>query len=129
MDRPGRTQKQIAERYKGNLGYYNKLHPWRRARHIVSLVFFIGGLTVIWVFYKRTPEKFFNPGPLSTHHAALPNNCNDCHDKSLIAGGELTAAKFKETVRDSFRHGVSSGASRAHVGRTTGELPLHVLPQ
>ena len=108
MDRPGRTQKQIAERYKGNLGYYNKLHAWRRARLMVSLFFFIGGLTAIWVFYKRTPEKFFNPGPLSAHHAALPNNCNDCHDKSLITGGRLTSEKFKETIRDSFRNGVAS---------------------
>jgi hypothetical protein len=108
MDRPGRTQKQIAERYKGNLGYYKKLHPWRRARLIVSLCFFISGLIAIWIFYKRTPEKFFNPGPLSAHHAALPNNCNDCHDKSLITGGGLTLGKFKETVRDSFRNGVAS---------------------
>ena len=108
MARPGRTQKQIAERYKGNLGYYNKLHAWRRTRLIVSLVTFIGGLLAIWFLYKRTPEKFFNPGPLSADHASLPNNCNECHDKSLISGGKLTSQRFKQVVRQSFRDGVAS---------------------
>ena len=108
MAKPGRTQKQIAERYKGNLGYYRSLHPWRRARLIVSLLSIFGGLVAIAFFYKRTPEKFFNPGPLSRYHAALPNNCSDCHDKSLITGRQLTSQKFKQVVHDSFRNGVAS---------------------
>ena len=42
MAYPRRTQKQIAERYKGNLGYYKKLHPWRRARWAVSFLAIAG---------------------------------------------------------------------------------------
>src|SRR3954470_19148707 len=102
MAKPGRTQKQIAERYKGNLGYYNNLHPWRRARLIVSLLTIGGGVLALCFFYKRAPEKFFNPGALSTHHANLPKSCDDCHDKTLITGGHLTSAQFKKVVQDSF---------------------------
>ena len=47
MATPGRTQKQIAERYKGNLGYYKRKHPWRVARFIVSFLALVGGLAVI----------------------------------------------------------------------------------
>src|SRR5205085_4132632 len=108
MAKPGRTQKQIAERYKGNLGYYARLHPWRRARAIVSLLSIFGGLFALWFFYNRTPEKFFNPGALSQYHAHLPNNCSDCHDKSLVAGRGLTTDKFKQVVHESYRNGVAS---------------------
>jgi hypothetical protein len=107
MAKPGRTQKQIAERYKGNLGYYKRLHPWRRARLIVSLLTLFGGLVVIAYFYKRTPEKFFNPGPLSADHAGLPQNCDECHDKSLITSGRLNSRQFKEIVWESFRRGAA----------------------
>jgi hypothetical protein len=107
MARPGRTQKQIAERYKGNLGYYQKLHAWRRARVLVSLLTVFCGLIAIWFFYKRAPEKFFSPGPLSANHRGLPKSCDECHDKSLITGGRLTSDKFKEVVRQSFRSGVA----------------------
>ena len=47
MAKPGRTQKQIAERYKGNLGYYRNLHPWRRARLVVSWLAIFGGLIAV----------------------------------------------------------------------------------
>jgi len=60
MAKPGRTQKQIAERYKGNLGYYNRLHTWRRWRHIVGFMTIVAGLVSIWVFQKRGRETFFN---------------------------------------------------------------------
>ena len=71
MANPGRTQKQIAERYKGNLGYYNKLHPWRRARLLVSLLTIAGGLLAIAFFPKFKHEKFFNAGTLSASHVIM----------------------------------------------------------
>lgn len=104
MAQPGRTQKQIAERYKGNLGYYRRLHPWRRARLIVSLAALLGGLVVIWMFHKHAAEEFFNPGELSVHHATLPNKCDECHDKSLITDG-VSWGEFKKVVGESFQHG------------------------
>ena len=57
MARPGRTQKQIAERYKSNLGYYNKIHPWRRARRLVSLLTIFGTIAGIWFFSKFGREN------------------------------------------------------------------------
>jgi len=60
MAKPRRTQKQIAERYKGNLGYYRRLHPWRRTRLIVSLFTIFGGLVAIGLFQKHGRETFFN---------------------------------------------------------------------
>src|SRR5581483_12521286 len=100
MPKPSRTQKQIAERYKGNLGYYRKLQPWRRARFLVSLAVIFGGLLAILLFLFYGREVFFNAGPISTAHANFANNCAKCHD------GAGTAGTFSETIRDRFRNGV-----------------------
>jgi hypothetical protein len=107
MAAPSRTQKQIAERYKGNLGYYNKLHPWRRARKWASLVAIVGGIAGIIFFQWRGSETFLNVGKISQEHAAFGDNCASCHDKTLTTGGPLTPGRFKQVVSDSFRHGVA----------------------
>lgn len=107
MAAPRRTQKQIAERYKANLGYYNKKHPWRRARHWVSFLAIVGGTTAIVLFQMHGREKFFSAGKISASHAAFEDNCASCHDKSLLSAGALTAGKFVEVVKDRFRHGVA----------------------
>lgn len=104
MAKPGRTQKQIAERYKGNLGYYRRLHPWRRARLIVSLITFFGGLLSIFLFQKCGRETFFNAGKLSANHAGLENKCDSCHDKDAAGG------KFTQVLRDRFQNGVAFAA-------------------
>src|SRR4029077_12928289 len=63
------------------------------------------------------------PGPVSSHHQNITRamigdvpsqdgssgNCDACHDKSLITGGQLTSKKFTQVIRDSFRAGTSSG--------------------
>jgi hypothetical protein len=107
MPKPARSQKQIAERYKGNLGYYNRLHPWRRWRLIVTLATIVAGLVSIWLFQKRGRETFFNPGKISTSHASFADDCAKCHDNSLVANGALTPAKFKAVVRERFATGVA----------------------
>src|SRR5450755_3851452 len=99
MATPSRTQKQIAERYKGNLGYYKKVHPWRRARRLVSVIAIIGGLIAILIFQPRGHETFFTSGKISAEHAAFGNNCATCHDKSLMIGGSLTPQKFRAIVK------------------------------
>jgi len=101
MPKPGRTQKQIAERYKGNLGYYRRLHPWRRTRLIVSLFTIFGGLVAIGLFQKRGRETFFNAGKISTSHAKFADDCAQCHDRDAVTG------KFTEVLRDRFRNGVA----------------------
>lgn len=111
MATPGRTQKQIAERYKGNLGYYKRKHPWRVARFIVSFLALAGGLAVIIVyqnriFRKQASEEFFSSGRISSHHAKYEQDCAQCHDKSAAMGDALTFAKFKSVLQDRFHHGI-----------------------
>lgn len=106
MANPGRTQKQIAERYKGNLGYYNKLHPWRRARLLVSLLTIAGGLLFIWLFQRHGHEEFFNTGPLSAGHARLVDKCESCHGPSVTADGRLTRAQLTAVLRQRFHKGM-----------------------
>jgi hypothetical protein len=107
MAAPRRTQKQIAERYKGNLGYYRKKHLWRRARYWVSFLTIVSGIAAIVFFQTYGREKFFNSGPISSNHAAFADNCAKCHDKSLVTSGTLTGQKFREVVQDRFRNGVA----------------------
>src|SRR3954471_3993443 len=105
MAKPGRTQKQIAERYKGNLGYYRNLHPWRRARLIVSLLTIIGGLTALVSFQRCGRESFYNAGKISSSHASIAQKCDACHDK-----GSAFTAGMKSTLSDRFHNGVSFAA-------------------
>src|SRR2546430_12095424 len=97
MPKPGRTQKQIAERYKGNLGYYRRLHPWRRTRLIVSLLTIFGGLLAIFLFPHCGRETFFTAGKISTSHARFANDCAQCHDRNAVSG------KFGEVLRSEER--------------------------
>jgi hypothetical protein len=108
MAKPGRTQKQIAERYKGNLGYYRRLHPWRRTRLIVTLLSIFGGLVAIVFFQKYGREIFFNAGKISANHAAFADNCQACHDKTATVGGP--PEKFTAVLRDRFHNGVAFDA-------------------
>jgi len=107
MAAPRRTQKQIAERYKGNLGYYRRKHGWRRARYWISFLAIVGGIAAILLFQTRGRETFFNPGKISSSHARFADDCAQCHDKSLIRSGTLTPSTFKAVLRDRFSHGVA----------------------
>lgn len=105
MATPDRTQKQIAERYKGNLGYYKKLHPWRLARMIVSALAIIGGVAGIVLFQKRGREEFFNPGRISSNHATFAADCAQCHEQS-VDRRQLNTAKVQQILGDRFQRGI-----------------------
>jgi mono/diheme cytochrome c family protein len=108
MATPSRTQKQIAERYKGNLGYYKKVHPWRRARRLTTAISIVGGLIAIWLYQTRGPETFFSAGKISSGHAKFANDCAKCHDSKASAAGEpLTPHTFGAVVKERFRSGVT----------------------
>jgi hypothetical protein len=96
-----RTQKQIAERYKGNLGYYRRLHPWRRTRALASVITIIGGIVAIVIFQLRGRETFFNAGKISAPHSGFADNCAACHDKTAATG------KLTTIVSERFRRGVA----------------------
>ena len=111
MATPGRTQKQIAERYKGNLGYYKKKHPWRVARWCASFIAIVGGIVGIIVFQrllaqKRVSEEFFSTGPISSNHAAYAQDCASCHDKGAVLADDRSFSKFKAVVSDRFHRGL-----------------------
>ena len=107
MATPRRSQKQISEKYQGNLRYYGKFHLWRTARFLVSFFAVCAGLAAIIVYQKRGDERFFNPGKLSTSHAALVDGCASCHEKSTLVDRRLTPAKFQQVLDDRFHHGVA----------------------
>ncbi len=107
MATPRRTQKQIAERYKANLDYFKRIQPGRLARFLVNFLSISAGLAAIIAYQRRGDERFFNPGGLSTSHAALVDNCASCHDKSLLTGRRLTPDEFQGVLSDRFQHGVA----------------------
>jgi hypothetical protein len=111
MATPGRTQKQIAERYKGNLGYYKRKHPWRVMRWCASSLAIAGGIAGIIVyqkliFQKRVSEEFFSSGKISSNHTTFAQDCAQCHDKGAALGNDLTPAKFQSVVKDRFHRGI-----------------------
>jgi hypothetical protein len=106
MTTPGRTQKQIADRYKGNLGYYKKKHPWRVARWWTSFLALAGGIAGIIAFYERGNEEFFSSGKISSNHAAFARDCAKCHDKGAALGDQITLVKFQSVVNDRFHRGI-----------------------
>jgi hypothetical protein len=111
MATPGRTQKQIADRYQGEVGYPRRNHPWRVARFIVSFVAIAGGIAGILLYQKlvsqkRVSEEFFSSGAISSNHATLPEGCAGCHGASATAGNDLTRAKFQSQLTDQFHRGI-----------------------
>src|SRR3954466_6036113 len=112
MATPARTQKQIAERSKGNLTYYKLRHPWRAARFCAAFIAIVGGIGAIFfyqglIFQKRASEEFFSAGIISSHHAQFEQDCLCYADKTAPRGSELTPAKFNSVLSDRFRHGLN----------------------
>src|SRR5689334_2181750 len=126
MATPRKSQKQLTQKYRDNLANYRRLWTSRRILAALTFLALVGGVFAVWHYQKRAPDKFFNPGPVSSHHAnitrtmigdmsaaevnehGLSANCDACHDKALVTGGGLTARKFVRIVRDSFKSGASS---------------------
>ena len=79
MPQPSRTQKQIAEKYKGNLDYFKKRHVFRRIRSLLCLLALVGGIAGVVLFKQFGADSFYNAGPLSENHAHLKNDCKSCH--------------------------------------------------
>jgi hypothetical protein len=85
MPTPRKTQKQIARRYAGNLRYFRKLHPLRRARILLGLgcllialdaaVIYLGGASS-----SRRLETIGTSGGISQAHHSFAQDCKKCHD-------------------------------------------------
>src|SRR5438067_4405149 len=108
MAGPVRTQKQVGEKYKGNLNYFNKPHFFRVLRFTCSLLAFVVGIgSIVW-FYKHGSDQFYNPGLISQNHASFKNDCGQCHQArqrdflNLVSPG-----KVKTAMDDTFHRGIS----------------------
>ena len=89
MSESPRTQKQIAERFRGTLDYFKKPHYLRRARLWLSVGCCAASLVAIAVYQHLGSPKFYSSGPLSAPHAALENNCAACHDPARLHATEF----------------------------------------
>ncbi len=85
------TQKQIAQRFMGNLGYFRKAHYWRQLRFLAILILSLAGTAAMAWLFLRGPEKMYNPGPISQHHLHFAADCSKCHEpeKKSLAGASL----------------------------------------
>ncbi len=85
------TQKQIAQRFKGNLDYFKKPHYWRRLRFWTILIVCLLGTAAMAVMYLSGRETIYNPGPISSQHARIANDCSQCHEpaKRSLSGAKL----------------------------------------
>ena len=79
MATPQRTQKSIAERFKGNLDYYKKAHYLRRAKFLVTLGVVVIGIAAMAVWHFFGSEKFYSSGSITRSHAQFANQCAKCH--------------------------------------------------
>jgi hypothetical protein len=88
MPAPRGNQKQIAQRYAGNLRYFNRLHPLRRARVLIPLVCFLAAAVAAF-FYLRdmrsssSVELLNSPGAISQAHNSFARDCQKCHDSAV----------------------------------------------
>src|SRR6185436_12338041 len=109
------TQKQIAQRFKGNLDYFAKPHYWRRLRLWTIVLVVLGGTAAMGYFYFRGPESIYNPGPISQHHTQFAGDCSKCHEppnKTLI-GAVFKFTNFKFT-----NEGIDQRCEKCHAGHS-----------
>ncbi|MEA3208131.1 MAG: hypothetical protein QOE70_1188 [Chthoniobacter sp.] len=74
-----RTQKQVAEKYKGNLAYYTKPHYLRRLRGWCFVFTAVAAIAGAVTYQYWGSERLFSTGPISANHARFANDCRVCH--------------------------------------------------
>jgi hypothetical protein len=107
------TQKQIAQRFKGNLDYFRKAHYWRRLRFITILVVCVIGGAALAYFYFAGSDAMYNPGAISQHHTQFASDCAQCHEKPSKALAGATV-KFDN-------HGIDQRCEKCHAGHSFHE--------
>jgi hypothetical protein len=73
------TQKQIAEKYKGNLNYFHKPHYYRSLRFAAFVVVAVGTVVAMMTWRRWGGEEVFSTGPISANHAKFAHDCRACH--------------------------------------------------
>lgn len=90
------TQKQIAEKYKGNLNYFHKPHYYRTLRWVAFLVVAIASVIAVFTWPHWGGEELFSTGPISANHAKFAHDCRACHvgaDPNFLKGFPLEKAR------------------------------------
>jgi hypothetical protein len=105
------TQKQIAQRFKGNLDYFRKAHYWRRLRLWTILLVSLAGFAAMAFFFFGGPESIYNPGPISQHHRQFGNDCRRCHGSPTHKS--LAGATLKLT-----NEGIDQQCQKCHAGHS-----------
>src|SRR6266853_1554250 len=73
------TQKQIAEKYRGNFGYFRKAHYLRRLRWWCFAAAVAASIVGASTFRFWGRQQAFSTGPISDNHARFANDCRVCH--------------------------------------------------
>jgi predicted CXXCH cytochrome family protein len=104
-----RTQKQIAEKYKGNLDYFRKPHFLRRLRAMVVLLALLSAAAAVVWFLEHGTAAVFSPGPISKNHASFGDDCARCHI-SLERRMETLSQpdRISAAARQALEHGIPS---------------------
>jgi len=88
MPSPRKSQKQIAQRYAGNLRYFKLLHPLRRARVLITLACLLVSIAFALIYLdsvrsSRRLELLSSSGGISRAHSRFAKDCRQCHDPAL----------------------------------------------
>jgi hypothetical protein len=73
-----RTAKAVASRI--DLNYFNRWHPLRGTRMVLSVLVGAGALLWWGIYGTRGKTALYNPGPVSHAHAMFEQSCTVCHD-------------------------------------------------
>lgn len=87
----GKDQKTISKRI--DLHYWKKAHPLRSARKVLVLVCFLAaaGWIAVATFGTKS-ERMYNPGHVTSAHAAIEHDCGKCHTSDPDHPGQFSKA-------------------------------------
>ena len=104
MPLPRKDQKQIAQRYAENRGYFRRPHSFRQARIFVALACALISVAAALTYLhtsgsSRRLEAFSSSGGISQAHSRFAQDCRQCHDpvgkldplKPVVANASLDA--------------------------------------
>jgi len=88
MPTPRKDQKQIAQRYAGNLRYFRKLNPFRRSRILLMLGCLLLAVVLALIYIQsiktsRRAQLFSSSGGISREHFRFGQDCQKCHDPAV----------------------------------------------
>jgi hypothetical protein len=88
MPLPRKSQKQIAQRYAGNLRYFSRVHPFRRARVwlVLACTVIAGVAGYFYLMGMGTSPRlagFSTSGGISQPHHQFAKDCKECHDPAV----------------------------------------------